>query len=273
MILDCHIHMMSGKGNRDAFLHRLQEAGVDGGILCSLPPASFPHLGQSSTPEERLASVMYWTEPSEYLFPFYWIDPLEDSAVEQVEKAVEEGVSGFKVICNHFYPGNERALEVFKVIAEAGKPILFHSGILWDGTNSSQYNRPVGFEALLEVNGLRFALAHISWPWCDELIAVYGKYQSTRSRRKGFSTELFVDVTPGTPPIYREEALRKLLTVGYDVKDNVLFGTDCRAEDYNALQTQQRVTRDTEIFEVLGLSLEAIEKIYSKNLLRFVGVE
>ena len=27
---------------------------------------------------------------------------------------------------------------------------------------------------LLDVRGLRFSLAHIGWPWCDELIAVYG---------------------------------------------------------------------------------------------------
>ena len=63
-------------------------------------------------------------------------------------------------------------MEVFRTISQADRPILFHSGILWDGKPSGPYNHPAGFESLLEVDGLRFCLAHISWPWCDELIAV-----------------------------------------------------------------------------------------------------
>lgn len=273
MILDCHIHMASSNGDRDEFLRRLQESGVDGGVVFSSPPASFPYLGEILPAEERLENVMRWTEAADYLYPFFWIDPMEDSALKQVEKAVEAGILGFKVICNHFYPGSRKALEVFQAIADLKKPILFHSGILWDGTASSDFNRPAGFEALLDVDGLRFAMAHISWPWCDELIAVYGKFQNARIRRSGLSVELFVDITPGTPPIYREEALRKLLMVGYDIEDNVLFGTDCRVEDYRPDKTREMIARDNEIYQRLQLSDQAVAKIYGKNLMRFLGIE
>ena len=51
------------------FLDRLQEAGVDGVILCSLPPASFPWT--IIHPEERLASVMTDELPS--IYSFYWL--------------------------------------------------------------------------------------------------------------------------------------------------------------------------------------------------------
>lgn len=76
---------------------------------------------------------------------------------------------------------------------------------------SSQYNRPSEFEPLLEINGLKFSLAHISWPWCDELIAVYGKFLNAYAGNPDHSVEMFIDITPGTPPIYRQEVLTKLL--------------------------------------------------------------
>ena len=97
---------------------------------------------------------------------------------------------------------------------------------------SSPFNRPAEFEALLAVKGLTFCLAHIGWPWCDEMIAVYGN-SSTRTLKHADAGEMFIDLTPGTPPIYRKEALTKLFTVGYDIEDNVIFGTDCTADDYN----------------------------------------
>jgi predicted TIM-barrel fold metal-dependent hydrolase len=71
-------------------------------------------------------------------------------------------IDGFKIICTHFYPGDERVLEFARFCAENGKPIFFHSGILYDGKVSSKYSRPIGFEDLIQVNGLRFSIAHIS---------------------------------------------------------------------------------------------------------------
>jgi hypothetical protein len=103
--------------------------------------------------------------------------------------------------------------------------MLFHSGILYDGRDTSRYNRPAEFECLLDVPGLRFAMAHISWPWCDEMIALYGKFQAAHGSRADVP-ELFIDTTPGTPAIYRRDALTKVFTVGFDVKHNVLFGSD-----------------------------------------------
>ena len=77
--------------------------------------------------------------------------------------------------------------------------------------------------------GLRFALAHVSWPWVDECLAVYGKFLNALTRRRELSVEMFIDTTPGTPRIYRQEVLTKLMTIGYDVEHNILFGTDCVA--------------------------------------------
>lgn len=271
MILDGHIHIEPGKVNTAGLMERLKLAGIDGGILISLRPQSFTFKGEAGTPEERISNLLEWTDVSGDLYPFYWIDPTENDAERQVDLAIEKGVVGFKVICSDFYPSDPRAMKTFGIIAEREKPILFHSGILWGGSGfSSKYNRPGEFEALIDVKGLRFSLAHISWPWCDELIAVYGKFQSAYSCDPDFSTEMFIDTTPGTPEIYRKDALVKLFTVGYDIEYNVIFGSDCSADDYHYDYTRGWINIDRQIFDDLALSEDVINNVYSDNLQRFI---
>ncbi len=270
--LDGHIHIAEGPADPAGLLAGLERAGFQGGLLISLPPPSFPWVAAPRPFGERLEGLLAWKGGAESLYPFLWIDPLEEDVLEQMAKAGRRGVSGFKVICNRFEPGHPRALEVFRAAARDHKPILFHSGILWDGQVSSRYNRPEGFEALLEVEGLTFCLAHIGWPWCDELIAVYGKFLNASGRNPALSVEMYVDLTPGTPPIYRREALAKLFTVGYDVQRNVIFGSDCNTGGYNAGWTREWVERDGAIYREIGLGEQALERIYSRNLQRFLGL-
>ena len=240
--------------------------------MISASPPSYPDAAPLSSPEERLDELFFWTESGAELYPFFWIDPLANDANEQVDLAIDRGVVGFKVICSSYPPAPPQALETFQRIATAGKPILFHSGIRGDGQPAALYNQPAQFEALLGVEGLKFALAHLGWPWCDELIAVYGKFLNAYSGHCDVSAEMFVDITPGTPPIYREEALSKLLTVGYDVERNIIFGTDCRTNEYNASWAAEWIERDRRIYRGLQLSEEVVQGIFCDNLLRFVGV-
>jgi len=270
MILDGHVHIARGDVNREILEGRMKTVGIQGGILLSLPPAS-QYANHIAEPfEERLENLFLWVGDNPDLYPFFWIDPLEKDALAQVESACKRGVKGFKIICNHFYPSDPRALEVYQAIALQNRPILFHSGILWDGQPSSNYNRPANFEALIEISGLRFALAHISWPWCDENLAVYGKIQHALANRADISAEMFIDTTPGTPPIYRNEALTKVFTIGYEIEDNVFFGTDCIANDYSSAYASQWMDRDNAIYDQLHIKSELQEKIYWKNLDRFI---
>lgn len=271
MKLDGHIHIHEGRPDPSRLLERLNACGLDGGALISLPPASSGVAEPTVATPARLDNLSEWTEaPS--LFGLYWIDPMEADAVNQVDVAVSRGVAGFKVICDTYDPGHERALTVFQAIADAGKPILFHSGILWDGTPSSIHNRPVNFEALISVKHLRFALAHIGWPWCDECIAVYGKLLNARGQRPDLSIEMFIDTTPGTPPVYREEALTRLFGCGYAVDQNVFFGTDGSAHDYGVDWFREWLERDRAILQKIGVSPEAIANMYGDNLRRFLGL-
>lgn len=271
MILDGHIHIGDRTEERDGFLNALRSAGVDGGLVISLPPPGFPTFGPSSPPLERMDNLLSWCA-TDNLYPFFWVDPIAPDAADQVAMAVDKGAMGFKVICDRFFPQDDRAMTIFTAIADANLPILFHSGILWDGKPSSSYNRPAAFEALLTVKGLRFSLAHISWPWCDELIAVYGKFLHAHAPDRDSSVEMFIDTCPGTPPIYRPDALTKLFTVGYDVASNVVFGTDFVTHDYSALSCQQLIERDMNIFKEIGLDKDTLDAIYAGNLKRFLGI-
>lgn len=269
-MLDGHIHIFNKTIDKDGLAEKFIDAGVDGGIILSLPPESF-NFGYFEQ-KERLDNLFKWKEARSNLYPFYWIDPIENNALDQVKLAEEYGVYGFKIICNNFYPNDKKALKVFRAIARINKPILFHSGILWDGAVSSQYNRPIGFETLIQIDGLKFSLAHASWPWIDECIALYGKFQNAYSRRPDLSVEMFVDITPGTPQIYREELLTKLFKVGYDVQNNVIFGSDCNLDNYNSKWTKDWVKIDNEIYDKLSINAVIKEKVFSENLMRFLGV-
>lgn len=271
MILDGHIHIENASQDRSGFAARLAQAGVSGGVVISLPPAGLLADAPILPASERLDDVLSVARGVPDLYPLFWINPTDDDAKAQVDAAVRGDVAGFKVICCGYEPGDARAVRTFAQIAECGKPLLFHSGILWDGGDSSRYNRPALFEALLGIQGLRFSLAHVGWPWCDELIAVYGKFLNARTRRPDLSAEMFVDLTPGTPPIYRRDALTKLFTVGYQVEHNVIFGSDCSVHDYNTAWVCDWLARDNAIYDELGLTAAARQKIYGENLLRWLG--
>lgn len=268
MVFDAHIHMESQKCSKASFIENLGKAKVEGAVLLSNPPYSFEKKFEFMRWSARLQELMEWSGEVPGIFPFYWIDPTEKDALVQVERAVEAGVAGFKSICTHFYPGDKEPMRVWEKIAENGKPIIFHSGILI-GAGTSKYNRPLNFEELLWVPQLRFALAHVSWPWCDECLALYAKWNNCYY--KGLTTsEMFIDTTRGTPEIYREEIFFKLYNSGYGIEDNLFFGTDLR-NNYGAETAAAYIKQDKAILNKLCLSTERIEKYFSGNLLRFAG--
>jgi len=270
MIIDCHVHTNSAASSKEELVRQLDLAGIDKMVLLSYHPASFcGDSGKPMQPAAALSLVMEWAAFSNRIIPFYWIDPLEEDAFDQVDKAATAGIYGFKVICNRHFPGDKKPMQVWERIAKTGKPVLFHSGILYGNGPWSQYNRPVGFEPLFDIPKLRFALAHVSWPWCDENLAVYGFWQN-RKRQGTTSAEMFIDTTPGTPKIYRREVFSKIYTIGYDIENNVIFGTDC-SSNYSSEMAKRILAMDKDALDNAGVSPEKREKYYSANFLRFLG--
>jgi predicted TIM-barrel fold metal-dependent hydrolase len=274
MLLDGHIHIYNEGMDKAAFSSSLERGHIDGGIVISLAPRAFPLLSCPVSNRLRLENLMAWCDGCQWRFPFYWIDPMEPDAEIQVDDAVAAGVMGFKVICGHYYPSDRRAMKIFTRIASQGKPLLFHSGVLGDGQPmSSQYNTPLGFEALLSISGLRFALAHIAWPWCDELFGVYVKIASACAKQPERSVELFIDTTPGTPNrLFRRDALGKLLSLERNIGNRVFFGTDCHIEHYDPDWFERWHRMDADIVAEMGFPDALIQNMYGRNLLSFVGI-
>ena len=267
LIFDGHIHIMDVKElAKECFIRSSTENGIAGGIIISPPPQNFGNTVTEDDYAVRIADVLRFCAGEKNYYPFFWIDPIAGNAAEQVSQAIAGGVAGFKIICDRFLPSDPVAMATYRRIAEQNKPILFHSGILWDGKASSKNNRPCEFENLLEIPRLRFALAHIAWPWCDELIALYGKFLHAARRHPDITPEMFIDTTPGTPPIYRREALTKVFTIGYNVADNVFWGSDTTPEDYHPVSLNE----DIAILNDLGVNEQSIECYCSQNLQRFV---
>lgn len=267
---DMHIHCHEAPVDPEKLLAQMDECGIYGGVL-------FSHYPKESQPdgfdaETRMNQVLeICRDYPDRLFPVLWIHPHEPNALDVAEEAVRRGIMGFKMICDNYYVSDPDSMALVRKIAELDKPILFHSGILWFGGDSSKYNRPLNWECLVDIKGLRFSLGHCSWPWIDECIALYGKFLNAYAN--GMGAEMFFDTTPGTPAIYRRELLTKLYTVGYDVADNVFFGTDCSADQYNPGWAAKWMQTDGAILEELGADEEIFQKMYQDNLLRFLGLK
>lgn len=268
-IFDIHIHARNTKPNPCGLISQMEIAGIYGGCVFSNRPVEFdPEKGTSF--QERLDEVLAWSKGYEdRISPILWIHPYEDDIIQKIHIAVDSGICGFKIICGDFYIYEEQCIKVLTEIAQTGKPVFFHTGILWDYNALSVYNKPLNWEALSNIKGLRFSMGHCSWPWIDECIALYGKFLNSLLNTD--SAEMFFDITPGTPQIYREELLTKLYTIGYDVGDNIMFGTDCNSHNYSTDWAKNWIKTDGDIMDKIGVSQKNREKLYYHNLLRFLG--
>lgn len=273
-IFDGHIHLSNTRPDPEGILTQMNKAGVWGGcVFSNIPKIPGDHKGthfeEGTDFDTRIRELQAWTKGYEdRLFPVLWIHPDEENILENLDRAVEAGVCAFKIICNNFYVYEEKCMRLLRRMAELGKPVFFHSGILWDGGNSSSYNRPLHWESLISIPGLRFSLGHCSWPWIDECVALYGKFLNGLNRKD--SAEMFFDITPGTPRIYRKELFTKLYTVGYDMGSNIFFGTDS-SQNYLTDWVKSWLKTDGELLLELGVSREYRQMLYHDNLLRFLG--
>ena len=132
-MIDMHIHAYNREINREALLAALESAGIGGCCVYSTRPEEASRL-EGIPFDRRLAEALAWAEGYEdRIFPVLWIHPFEADILSKVRLAAEAGIAAFKIICTDFYVSDPRCLEVVREIARLGKPVIFHSGILWDG--------------------------------------------------------------------------------------------------------------------------------------------
>jgi hypothetical protein len=129
------------------------------------------------------------------------VDRAVDLMIEEAHRCYDElGLRGAgELVPTRWYPNDPRLLPLWETLAELGMYTVFHTGIFYDGREST-YCRPVFYEAIHQVPGLKGHLAHVGWPWHDECIAVLNigsQFMRIAPEEWGFK----VDLSFGPPPI------------------------------------------------------------------------
>jgi uncharacterized protein len=178
-------------------------------------------------------------EYPDVLIPFASLDPWKGlAAARQARRLVEEhGVRGFKFhpSLQAFHPNDPMAYRLYEVIEELAVPALFHTGQTGIGA--------------VDFPGMPIILAHPSFPWQDEALAIATHKPNVYIDLSGWSPKYF-------PPLLVQYANTLL-------KHKVLFGSDFPAI------TPDRWLAD---FERLDIKPDVRPLILKQNAIKLLGL-
>ncbi len=215
--------------------------------------------GTEPVPNEEVAEAA--AENSDVLIPFASLDPHRGkAAVKQARRLVEEyGVRGFKFhpSIQAFFPNDRLAYGLYEVIEETGAIALFHTGqtgigagVPGGGGIRLKYSNPLHVDDVAaDFPHLKIILAHPSFPWQDEALAV-------ATHKPG----VHIDLSGWSPKYFPPQLVQYANTL---LKDKVLFGSD-----YPVL-TPDRWLAD---FAKLEIKDAVRPKILKENAARLLGL-
>ena len=215
--------------------------------------------GTPPVPNEEVAQAA--ADHPDVIIPFASIDPVRGRAgARQARRLVTEyGVRGFKFHPNvqAFYPNDRMAYPLYEVIEELGVPAVFHTGQTGIGAGAPggggirlKYSNPMFVDDVAaDFPGLAIILAHPSFPWQDEALAVATHKPLVHIDLSGWSPKYF-------PPQLVQYANSLL-------QDKVLFGSDF------PMLTPDRWLAD---FAKLPIKPEVAPKILKLNASRLLGL-
>ncbi|MCO8269143.1 amidohydrolase family protein [Actinoplanes sp. TRM 88003] len=195
------------------------------------------------------------------LIPFASIDPHRGRAgVREARRLVQDhGVRGFKFhpSLQGFAPDDRIAYPLYEAIEELGVPALFHTGqtgigagVPGGGGVRLRYSNPMLVDDVaVDFPGLTIVLAHPSFPWQDEALAV--------ATHKPL---VHIDLSGWSPKYFPPQLVRYANTL---LKDKVLFGSD-----YPVL-TPDRWLAD---FAALDIKPDVRPRILKDNAVRLLGL-
>ena len=115
------------------------------------------------------------------LIGFAGIDPANPKeAIAELKHAKSAlGMRGVGVApaAQDFHPTNSQAMVVYGEVADAGLPVLFHTGVQISASTKLEYARPVLLdEVARELPRLKIVIAHMGYPWAAETIVMLAKH-------------------------------------------------------------------------------------------------
>ncbi|GAA1265074.1 4-hydroxyphenyl-beta-ketoacyl-CoA hydrolase [Sphaerisporangium rubeum] len=200
-------------------------------------------------------------EHADVLIPFASVDPWKGvGGAREVRRLVRDhGVRGFKFhpSLQGMAPNDPVAYPLYEAIEEAGVPALFHTGqtgigagVPGGGGVRLKYSDPMLVDDVaVDFPELRIVLAHPSFPWQDEALAV--------ATHKPY---VYIDLSGWSPKYFPPQLVRYANTL---LKDKVLFGSDY------PLITPDRWLAD---FDTLDIKPEVRPRILKDNAVRLLGL-
>ena len=215
--------------------------------------------GTPAVPNEEIAEAA--RRHPDVLIPFASIDPAKGRAgARQVRRLVAEyGVRGFKFHPNvqAFYPNDRDAYVLYEAIEAAGAIAVFHTGQTGIGAGAPggggirlKYSNPLFVDDVAaDFPDLPIILAHPSFPWQDEALAV-----------ATHKPQVYIDLSGWSPKYFPPQLVQYANTL---LKEKVLFGTDY------PLLTPDRWLAD---FAKLPIKDEVRPLILKQNAARLLGL-
>jgi uncharacterized protein len=195
------------------------------------------------------------------LIPFASVDPWRGRAAVTAARrlATEHGVRGFKFhpSMQAFHPNDRMAYPLYEAIQELGLPALFHTGQTGIGSGVPggagirlKFSNPLDVDDVAaDFPDLTIILAHPSFPWQDEALAV-----------ATHKPNVHIDLSGWSPKYFPPQLVRYANTL---LQDKVLFGSD-----YPVI-TPDRWLAD---FEALDIKPEVRPKVLKDNAARLLGL-
>jgi predicted TIM-barrel fold metal-dependent hydrolase len=194
------------------------------------------------------------------LIPFASVDPHKGKlAVREARELIDAGVRGFKFHPNTqaFWPNDRAWYPLYEVIAEAGLIALFHSGTTGIGAGMPggggvrlKYSNPMCVDDVAaDFPSLDIILAHPSFPWQEEALAV-----------AVHKPNVYIDLSGWSPKYFPEILVRYTNTL---LREKMLFGSDY------PLITPDRWLRD---FAALPIRDEVRPLVLKENAAKLLGL-
>jgi uncharacterized protein len=196
------------------------------------------------------------------LIPFASIDPHKGKlGVREARRLIAEypALAGFKFHPNTqaFWPNDRAWYPLYQVIADAGKIALFHTGQTGIGAGMPggggvrlKYSNPMAVDDVAaDFPSLKIILAHPSFPWQEEALAV-----------ATHKPNVHIDLSGWSPKYFPEILVRYINTL---LREKVLFGSDY------PLITPDRWLAD---FERLAIRDEVRPLVLRENAARLLGL-
>ncbi len=244
-------------------VHAHAEISKDGHTALS-PRLMFTVDAEHATGHPRIANeevAESCAAHGDVLIPFGSVDPWKGRAgAREARRLVEtHGIRGFKFhpSLQGFAPNDPMAYPLYEAIEELGVPALFHTGQTGIGAGLPggggirlRYSNPMLVDDVaVDFPELRIILAHPSFPWQDEALAV--------ATHKPY---VYIDLSGWSPKYFPPSLVRYANSL---LRDKVLFGSD-----YPVI-TPDRWLAD---FAKLDIKPEVRPKILKENAVALLGL-